>query len=29
MLLGCIYLAIVGAGSRSIDGLIGDRRKDV
>jgi uncharacterized membrane protein YphA (DoxX/SURF4 family) len=29
MLLGCIYLAIVGAGSWSVDGLIGDRRKDV
>jgi putative oxidoreductase len=29
MLLGCIYLAIVGAGSWSIDGLIGDWRKDV
>lgn len=29
MLLGCIYLAIVGAGSWSIDGLIGDRSKDV
>lgn len=29
MLLGCIYLAIVGAGSWSVDGLIGDRSKDV
>ena len=29
MLLGCVYLAIVGAGSWSVDGLIGDRPKDV